>query len=196
MSLTRTFKDPPSAAFLDRLVSYIKRFGSSIVCFEDVKGYLSHFSGSSLETELLGKLKMLVTETSSVNGVRLAVNVDKIEFILSGGSKSLSFTKTYVDKYRAALGLGKDLDERERQYGDDYILLSVMTFLNAYTQDPQPSHLLESIALLEYALKKSPYNFHFKILLVRMYVQLGVFNRAWEVYKTLEIKQVMHDTLS
>ena len=55
---------------------------------------------------------------------------------------------------------------------------------------------MDAILLLEYALHRSKFNFHFKILLIRLYIQLGVCNRAWEIYQTMDVKQIQHDTLS
>lgn len=68
-------------------------------------------------------------------------------------------------------------DERERQYGDDYILLAVHAILDEYFLNRGvTSHLVDAIALLEYGLEKSKFNYLFKILLIRLYMELGNYN--------------------
>jgi hypothetical protein len=56
--------------------------------------------------------------------------------------------------------------------------------------------IYDSIMLLEDALEKSKFNYHFKILLIRLYLELGVYTRPAQLFESLEIKQIQHDTLS
>jgi N-terminal acetyltransferase B complex non-catalytic subunit len=66
-------------------------------------------------------------------------------------------------------------DEREQQYGDDYILLAAHAILDEYFLNRNvQSYLVDAISLLEYGLEKSKFNYQFKILLIRLYVELGM----------------------
>ena len=67
-------------------------------------------------------------------------------------------------------------DERERQYGDDFILLAVYAILDEYFLNRNVvAYIVDAISLLEYGLEKSKFNYQFKILLIRLYMELGKF---------------------
>ncbi|CAN0052715.1 unnamed protein product, partial [Phaeothamnion confervicola] len=55
---------------------------------------------------------------------------------------------------------------------------------------------VETTALLEYAMKWSPYNYHFKVLAMGFYKELGAFERGVLLENELEIKQIQLDSLS
>ncbi|KAJ1539937.1 N-alpha-acetyltransferase 25, NatB auxiliary subunit, partial [Cladochytrium tenue] len=57
-------------------------------------------------------------------------------------------------------------------------------------------HLLEAAALLESALGKSKYNYQMKFLLVKILHVFGAYHRIAEVVASLEIKNIMNDSVS
>jgi N-terminal acetyltransferase B complex non-catalytic subunit len=58
-------------------------------------------------------------------------------------------------------------------------------------------HLLyDCLLLLEKALEKSKFNFYFKIVMIRIYLELNAYDKAVALYESLEIKQVQHESLS
>jgi N-terminal acetyltransferase B complex non-catalytic subunit len=58
------------------------------------------------------------------------------------------------------------------------------------------SQILEAISILEFGLSKSKFNYTFKVLLIRLYFQIGVSQRALDIAATLDIKNIQFDSLS
>lgn len=99
--------------------------------------------------------------------------------------------------------------QREVQQGDDLVLLVVQMLLDLYNRSNGQStsvaskmnlgnkvYLLQAAALLEFALKQSPYNYFFKVSLIFVYGALGCIDQAIYLFKSLDIKQIMLDSLS
>jgi N-terminal acetyltransferase B complex non-catalytic subunit len=59
----------------------------------------------------------------------------------------------------------------------------------------QKSLLLSAIGVLEYGLSKSKFNYNIKLLLIRLYIEIGVSKRAFELSESLDIKQMQFDAL-
>lgn len=116
-------------------------------------------------------------------------------------------------EYQDALPLGEGLEKTEMQYGDEFVILASHILLDLYTEHQESAFLIQAIALLEIALVKSIHNFQIKLILVRMYtmignlyiymairdmkltVSVGVYKRSFEIYRTMEIKQIQFDTM-
>ncbi|KAI8909049.1 N-acetyltransferase B complex non catalytic subunit-domain-containing protein [Gorgonomyces haynaldii] len=165
----------------DCISEYVKKFGTMLICFEDVMPYLSDCHPKILD------LQSLVQPCDTIRNTRLNLTISKIQFHLSEPDH-----KQYLERYQETIPLGLKLDERERQYGDDYLLLAVYVLLRNTTLQ----NILESIAILEYGLERSKFNFSFTILLVRLYIQLGAVGRAHTLYQKLDVKQVQLDSVS
>jgi N-terminal acetyltransferase B complex non-catalytic subunit len=88
-------------------------------------------------------------------------------------------------------------DERERQHGDDYLVLASHYALDSFLLDRSDKKgLYDAIVILEYCLTKSKFNYVVKILLIRMYFEIGAVQRALFLADSLDIKQIQRDTLS
>ena len=182
---------------LDLILKYTDRFGSLPIYFEDVKPFLDYFINPE---NLIRELEKKVDHQNiSISNIRKHINVQKIIYYFS---KSITLTKKkimilgWIQMYNKSLALGIDLDEREMQYGDDYVLLAVVTLLEEYYRNHQKHLLYDCLLLLEYALEKSKYNFYFKIVMIRIYLELNGYQEALRLYDSLEIKQVQHESLS
>ena len=107
--------------------------------------------------------------------------------------------------------LGKELLSKERQYVDDCVLIMSLIMMNLYdTSSGKVSisqislnivlldigYLEESVAILQMGLKSSPSNFHMKLFLIRLYNTLSIFEPAISLSESLDIKQIMLDTLT
>lgn len=86
-------------------------------------------------------------------------------------------------------------DGRERQFGDDYLLLAAHAVLESYILSGQRKLLLDAIVILEFGLEKSKFNYDFKILLFRVYSEIGVAQRTLDLATSLEVKNIQLDTL-
>lgn len=58
------------------------------------------------------------------------------------------------------------------------------------------AHLLSCAALLDFAIKRSPYRYQIRILLLRVYRLLGLPLRALEQFQGVGAKQIQNDTLA
>jgi hypothetical protein len=77
------------------------------------------------------------------------------------------------------------------------LVLAAYAILDGFFSDrTKVNALTQAATVLEYALSKSKYNYHVKILLIRIYFELGVSGRALDISHSLDVKQMQHDTLS
>ena len=53
----------------------------------------------------------------------------------------------------------------------------------------------QAIVLLERATRKSPSNFHVKLLLIALYAKLGACAPCCMLFESMEIKHIQHDAL-
>lgn len=188
---------------LEHIVSYFARFGSKNCAFEDLQSYISILNVEKSQT-LIENLKQTIqpaTEKSAkIKNVYKNVNIRKLERFLgldaiSDKKQALETANELWNEYQEALPLGEGLEKTEMQYGDEFVILASHILLDLYKQDHQISFLIQAICLLETALVKSIHNFQIKLVLVRLYTMIGVYKRSFEIYRTMEIKQIQFDTM-
>ncbi|KAJ3012361.1 N-alpha-acetyltransferase 25, NatB auxiliary subunit [Thoreauomyces humboldtii] len=181
------------------IASYTDRFGSALSCFDDLKAYMGYLPAGTL-----GQLLMAAEEAArssvSVDATRRIVNIEKMRRYTENElteTQAKERVSHYLEAYKTSIPLGSSLDERELQPGDDFILLAAHTLLDVFAKNrTQRTILGEVAALLEFGRSKSKYSFQMTLLLVRVYIELGVYTRPLEIIKTLDIKQIQNDTLS
>ncbi|ORE08641.1 hypothetical protein BCV72DRAFT_303592 [Rhizopus microsporus var. microsporus] len=191
--------------FLEKITSYFARFGSKSCAFEDIQAYISSLSQDKEKaSHLIQSMKELIKPSSDmstqVKNVYMNINIRKFERSLglhqtSDIQQAHDVVNELWQQYQDALPLGKELERTELQYGDEFVILASHILLDLYCQHEQSSFIIEAISLLEIALAKSVYNFRIKLMLVRLYLMIGVYKRPFEIYKTMEIKQVQFDTM-
>ncbi|KAJ3152288.1 N-alpha-acetyltransferase 25, NatB auxiliary subunit [Geranomyces variabilis] len=181
------------------VMEYLEKFGSNLSCYDDVRPYLSLVPVNDFN-ELFQELKTIDPKDLTIASVRRLVTIEKIR---RWSDNSLSAEEAnvraehYIAAYKATVPLGADFDERELQPGDDYILLVAHTLLDRFARNRDERAVLADVAaVLEYGLARSKFNYQIKLLLIRVYVELGVHKRMFEIAKTMDIKQIQHDTLS
>lgn len=93
--------------------------------------------------------------------------------------------------------LGKDLVTTEVQLGDDFIIIATHALYDCFLKSGKKNlHFIwQAVALVEDALRRSQFNFQFKLLLIRFYMHLGVFKRPYDLFRTMEVKHVILDSL-
>ena len=74
------------------------------------------------------------------------------------------------------ISIGTALEKTERQFGDDYVTLLVHFLMDCQERTGQDRFLFQAILTLELALERSKSNFQFKLLLIRIYIQLGMLH--------------------
>lgn len=75
------------------------------------------------------------------------------------------------------------------------VLIACMLYDRYLASDNAVCYLAEGIALLREGLQRSPYNFKLKLLLFLLYLELGDFSDAWELWKSLHVRHIQNDTL-
>ncbi|KAI9486220.1 MAG: N-acetyltransferase B complex non catalytic subunit-domain-containing protein [Benjaminiella poitrasii] len=188
---------------LNHALAYFERFGSKNCAFEDLYSYVSFLEPERAKT-WIEKVKATIHEADNkaakIKNVHKQVNVRKLErFLGLHAATNIQEAVELVDalwaQYLDALPLGEGLKKTEMQYGDEFAILASHLLLDLYHQQKECSYLIQAISLLESALKKSIHNFQIKLILVRMYTMLGVYKRPFEIYRTMEIKQIQFDTM-
>lgn len=164
---------------------YFDKFGALYCCFDDLEPYCDLIKDESEKINLVKKLLTKIgkldvnNKSASVENIKRMVNVCKIEFRLQHGYSTLSADKYlekanhYLSLYKESIPFGADLHEKERQHGDDYLVLSIHILHDLFTRTQNMRYIYQAIAVGEYGLQKSLYNFQIKLLLIRMYLRIG-----------------------
>jgi N-terminal acetyltransferase B complex non-catalytic subunit len=97
-------------------------------------------------------------------------NLSGSELSVTAESDRVSlYTKYFLD----GLQLGLNLPSTELQYADDLALLAGNALVNLWKLTSDESYLLNTAALLEFALTKSKQSFQARLILIRVYRLLG-----------------------
>jgi len=136
----------------------------------------------------------------TVNDIQRNINIEKINFYLGYNINSEDEMKEYVKKlislYEDTLPFGTKLEDTERQFGDDYLVLAACLLIDYYKSTNKTCYIYEAIAILEHGLEKSKFNFQFKIILMRLYSILGDSFRTIDLSVSLNLRSIQYDTLS
>ncbi|KAG0345202.1 N-alpha-acetyltransferase 25, NatB auxiliary subunit [Podila humilis] len=183
------------------LLEYFNIFGSKTCCFEDLSGYITNLSKEE-SLDFCKRLRSAYGEKSeTVKEICIQINIARFEHYVGMHSRlSSQETTDLVNKlwklYEEALPFGKDLEETERQYGDDYAIMAAHLLIDLHKQTKSYFPLLTTVFMMEHALNASKHNYQLKFVLIRVYELLGAFSCATNIYSTMGIKHVQHDTLS
>ncbi|KAJ3291311.1 N-alpha-acetyltransferase 25, NatB auxiliary subunit [Rhizoclosmatium sp. JEL0117] len=185
------------------LVSYFNRFGTTISFFEDVRRYLDTVpvdSRLSLVSALNDhQIEFTNNAKDLIAACRKRINFYKVKFCFSElltDEEKEEFTRVLIKEYETSLEMGKDLKATERQYGDDCLVITSLLILDRFDVSRETALLYHAILLLETGLQKSTSNFQMKIMLVRLYTALGVSQPVVTHSLSLDVKQVLLDTLT
>ncbi|GJJ73045.1 N-terminal acetyltransferase B complex non-catalytic subunit [Entomortierella parvispora] len=189
------------AKMLDLLVAYVDKFGSKTCCFEDLSGYIANLCSEDA-SEFCQRLRENHGEKSgTVKEICIQINIVRFERFTGQHSKfsstqSMALVNKFWKLYEDALPFGKDLEQTERQYGDDYSIMAAHLLIDIHKDTKSYFPLLSAVFILEHALDASKHNYQMKLVLIRVYELLGAFTCATGLYSTMGIKHVQHDTLS
>jgi tetratricopeptide (TPR) repeat protein len=166
------------------IINYLNQFGKSLACFEDISSYLSKILQKDIPhftEELITFLKNIDNVVDKVGQTRTNINIKKIQRYFNTELDIVS-TRTEVQSllvhYYESCHLGTELDERERQYGDEYLIIASLYILDLYYRNrANYRYLFDAVSILELGLEKSKFNYSIKLFLVRLYYQLGIVFR-------------------
>ncbi|CAO3569244.1 unnamed protein product [Mortierella alpina] len=186
---------------LDLLMGYFDKFGSKTCCFEDLSTYISELEKDDAMTFCRNLKEKYGEKAETVKEICIQINIVRFERFTGmhaklNSTETMALVNQFWKRYEDALPLGKDLEETERQYGDDYAIMAAHLLFDIHKETKSYFPLLNAIFMLEHALNASKHNYQLKLVLIRMYELLGAFNCATAIYNTMGIKHVQHDTLS
>ncbi|CBQ71337.1 conserved hypothetical protein [Sporisorium reilianum SRZ2] len=191
------------AQLASKVVSYFDQFASKACCHEDLLPYLGALSVDS-RADVSEKITEKARPLPIKNELDLRTNISIAKITRSvQPSDTLTeqteakFATELLKQYIDGLSVGASLPETEMQPADDLALLGVQALLSAYKlSGGKLVYLLQTIAVLEFALTKSKKGYQLRMLLVRSYVLAGAFDRASVHYGLIGLKSVQADTLS
>lgn len=193
------------------IFKYYEKFSIKKCCFDDIVGFLGFINEEEAKISLVEHLQTIkkdsLPQVSDIDCKRdncvIQVNIMKLKAYIGlfnprNDEDMWNLVFDMVSKYKDALSLGVGLEKTELQYGDDYLLVACHLLLSNISKLPTTS-LMDRyrviIVLLEKGLISSKYNHQFKLLLIRAYLNIGVNSRAKEIYQSLDIKYVLHDSV-
>ncbi len=77
---------------------------------------------------------------------------------------------------------------------DGLLVLAVCKYVDMWQKTQERTPIMDAILLLEHALTtNSTHNFHYKLLLVRLYCHplIGAIQRAIDLWKGMDVKQIL-----
>eukprot|EP01127_Copromyxa_protea_P002544 TRINITY_DN1244_c0_g1_i1.p1 TRINITY_DN1244_c0_g1~~TRINITY_DN1244_c0_g1_i1.p1 ORF type:complete len:949 (+),score=263.73 TRINITY_DN1244_c0_g1_i1:51-2849(+) len=184
-------------------VAYFQEFGSKPCCYHDLLPYLSQIPKERF-TEFLNSLNTVVSgheggnkkkhfdfQSSYFQIRRCLVKPSTAEEAVK---EATTFLKLHLDA-ETLPGEGKDRRPTERGVGDTFSVLSAHYLIDAWSLTNDRSFLITATILLEYCLKQSPTNFQIQILLMRVSGHLGSVQRVYEIFDTMDIRNILCDTV-
>ncbi|KAI9208961.1 N-acetyltransferase B complex non catalytic subunit-domain-containing protein [Polychytrium aggregatum] len=189
-----------SSKIQELVLEYFQRFGSTQAFFEDVCPYIGSVDSSDRPAFVQGLEQAIQPGGKPIDAIKQRVNLKKIENNLAVHDTveaKLEFVNQLASLYQDTLPHGVDLKETENQYGDDFLVLAAHVLIDLFTANREAfGFLFRAISLLECGLLASKFNFQMKLLLVRLYREVGAIERCMEVATNLNVKQIQNDTIS
>ncbi|WOL16310.1 hypothetical protein Cni_G25097 [Canna indica] len=188
--------------FVEALLTYFHGFGHFSCFASDVKVFLD-FLTQDEKDKLLDEF-MRTLDSSSVSPIKAlgqAMSVFRFQECLG-----VIFTlplrvlkdnvKRMLEMYCKNLALSRDLDPQEGMHGEDLLSMASNILAVLFWRTRKLEYLLEAIMVLEYGLTIRRYTWQYKIPLLHLYSHLGAIPLAYEWYCTLEVKNILLETIS
>ncbi|KAH6765715.1 Tetratricopeptide repeat superfamily protein [Perilla frutescens var. hirtella] len=187
---------------VEDLMQYFIRFGH-LACFtSDVEVFLQvldnnkkseflkklmkeHEATKIVPTKALGQ-SITVFKVQNLIGNIFALPVDELE------NMAVQMTQMFCEN----LPLSKDLDAQESMYGEELLSMACNVMVQLFWRTRDLGYLVESIMILEFGLAIRRHVFQYKILLVHLYSYWSSLPSAYECYKSLDVKNILLETVS
>ncbi|RLN29014.1 phagocyte signaling-impaired protein [Panicum miliaceum] len=167
----------------------------------DVEIYLHMLSGNEI-SELLDEISGSFDASSvSVNTLGLTITLFKVQELLGTlftkpTAELQGIAKRMVDTFYKNLSLSNELDPQESMYGEELLSMASSILVQLYWRTRNLGYLLEAILVLEFGLTVRKYVWQYKIILVHLYSYLGALPLAHKWYITLEVKNILLESVS
>lgn len=178
---------------------YIDRFGTKKCCYLDLKPFLDPSFASQTDKILEDVYTNRISTVKAVTDSDLNLVVNYLAIKLHTHPEllgSASFIDQCIHFYYAASPLLDHLQEFDLSPSADLVIMASQAMLVQGGKVNRTSLLLRTVVILEDALAHNPYEFHLKMWLINLYIQLNLPGRALELFNDLKVKFVQLDTLS
>lgn len=187
--------------FIDALVQYFSRFGY-LACFcSDVEVFLEILNLDE-KMKLLENLRESCTSTTMVPTKFLgqSISLHKIQLQIGNNTNPSaaeleSLVVKMVQMFCESLTLSKDLDPQESMYGEELLSMASNILVQLFWRTGKVGYLLETVMILELGLTIRRFVPQYKILLLHLYSHLGPLPVAYEWYRTLDVKNILLETI-
>jgi N-terminal acetyltransferase B complex non-catalytic subunit len=197
------FRQRDFAALRSAIVNYFKHCGFKSVCALDLKPYALAFATrengerdvdacESLCHDLEESMKATSSDETDEKSSQRHITISWLRLWLNCLTES---PERLFGRYQSLIV--DCLESTDRQPGDDYLILAAHRLLpntksERYENGPA---IIRAILVIEAGLAQSPFNFHFKLLLIRLYTTIGAVGRAFDLWSTLDVKHIQIATL-
>jgi len=193
------------AELMDLLVGYIERFGSKSCCGGDVKSYLHLIPLESRKglRDMMASKAALEEDTDLKALTKLQKRITRegiYRWLGSGVALSSEELKTkgvsLIEGYHASLPLNEGMEPSERGHGDSLLLLGALYLVDAWRFHGDTGSLLHAMALLKKGAKDSIHNFEYRVVLMRLLIEVGAVSEAYDLFIKLDVKHVQYESLA
>lgn len=126
--------------------------------------------------------------------LNLPATIAKFKFLLRKESYDLDdLVKEQFELYKQSTPSLKNKDFKDYHSGDDHLLIAVYAILE---NSSDVESLEKAAVILEYALLNDFHQFYVRLWLVRIYLLLGAFKKAYSHYKVLRVQKVQVASIS
>ncbi|KAF5954340.1 hypothetical protein HYC85_007196 [Camellia sinensis] len=187
---------------IEALIQYFFRFGH-LACFSaDVEVFLLILTRDK-KLQFLEKL-MEIREspaTTAAKALEKSLTLFKIQelvgnFFTLPASDLEGLAVQMAEMYCQNLPLSKDLDVQESMHGEDLLSMVSNILVQLFWRTKHLGYLVESIMVLEFGLAVRRYVWQYKVLLLHLYSHLGALSLAYQWYKSLDVKNILLETVS
>ncbi|KAE8748112.1 hypothetical protein FOCC_FOCC005115 [Frankliniella occidentalis] len=189
---------------VELFVQYFRCFGDRSCCPLDLKQYLPMVSVQCRGDLIKGIWQIVGLEDGELPDTVYRMQQHISTILLSrhlgyhenlSSAEKLQLTTCFLRYFQHGMRFNIDPLPTDFLSNDPYVLLMAHLLLDVWMETQDTSRLLDVLLLLEHALLMSPSNFHFKLLLVKVYHLLGAGVAAHDVYETLDVKHMQLDSL-
>ncbi|EFN87304.1 N-alpha-acetyltransferase 25, NatB auxiliary subunit [Harpegnathos saltator] len=193
---------------VDLMHQYFSQFGGKGCVVSDLRLYLNILTPEG-KVELLERIEKDIGVApdefpSTVQQMQKHIHLEQLRRIcgfhhspLTDKNKQEELIKRLCDLYEKGNELCPVQERLPTDFcpADSYILLASHLLHQLWVDTSDASFLYRAISLLERSLLSSPANFHVKILLVRMYLEVGLVVAADRAFALLDVKHLQLDSL-
>ncbi|KAF3454849.1 hypothetical protein FNV43_RR05297 [Rhamnella rubrinervis] len=187
---------------MEALLQYFDRFGHLASFASDVEVFLDVLTPEK-KTEFMEKLKktsncLLTVPTKALGQSITLLKVQQLignMFKLSVGELEGSAVQM-TELYCKNLPLSKDLDPQENMHGEELLSMVCNVLVQLFWRTRNLGYFIEAIMVLEFGLTIRRFVWQYKILLLHLYSHLGALSVAHEWFKSLDVKNILMETVS